>query len=752
MSKKKNKTPAAEKTEETVETVQTAEDGLSAADEPQCEAPDAPPAESEVSTEEPAEENETPEEPEKPEKVPSHKKKSKAGRVILTVLLSLAAVAAMLAAAGAIWANKAFEPVFTEIGEEADLSSLGDTKLKKLFAKVVPGQTVDTSSLGERSVTVKMFGMFDKVIPVTVRDTVPPEFEVKNVELVAGISLEAKDFVFSCEDLTDVTFSFDGNVPSFDKVGDYDVVIRAEDEGGNSAVRDSHLTVSDVSLELNVEFGTDAEGIAEQLKKEHPEFRTADLDLIDAGSVGSCRASALSDDTYYLFNINIRDTTPPKAETHSFDIRLGEKVEKDSFITDVEDKSPVTVTFEKDPVFDKTGTQKLKVTLADDQGNETVCTPELRIHDFTDEVTVEAGVSASALKKELFPNGEDSTLDFELVFEPSALALGENKVKLKGAYNDFEVKVNVKDTFAPTLVLHDVSVLVNQNVTPGMFVSSCADATAVSYAFADSVSSSAGGTFDVKVVAADAAGNKTTRTAKLTVIVDTEPPVIRGLNTLNVTTGENVLLKSGVSATDNVDGEIQFSVDSSALNTSVEGYYTVYYSATDSSGNTAREARTVIVSGIGAETINRLCDNVLQYIVNNSMTDRQKAYAIYNWVTSNFRYSTSTAYLMGQYYKAAYSGFNTHAGNCYIYYAVSSALLTRAGVQNIMIQRNEPSNPHYWSLVNIGGSWYHFDTCPHFAAYPFNSFLRTDAEVRWYSQTQAIGYYNFDSSLYPATP
>ena len=69
-----------------------------------------------------------------------------------------------------------------------------------------------------------------------------------------------------------------------------------------------------------------------------------------------------------------------------------------------------------------------------------------------------------------------------------------------------------------------------------------------------------------------------------------------------------------------------------------------------------------------------------------------------------------------------------------------------------MVQRNDPNKPHYWNLVKVDGNWYHFDTCPHYADYPLTSFLLTDAEVAYYSTYQAVGYYSFDSSLYPATP
>ncbi len=106
---------------------------------------------------------------------------------------------------------------------------------------------------------------------------------------------------------------------------------------------------------------------------------------------------------------------------------------------------------------------------------------------------------------------------------------------------------------------------------------------------------------------------------------------------------------------------------------------------------------------------------------------------------------------MGNYVEGAMSGLKTHAGNCYIYYAVSDVLLNRAGVPSMEVHRNVPGRPHYWNLVMVDGCWYHFDTCPHYQAYPIQSFLLTDAEVAAYSAT-CTDYYSFDTWAYPRTP
>ena len=132
------------------------------------------------------------------------------------------------------------------------------------------------------------------------------------------------------------------------------------------------------------------------------------------------------------------------------------------------------------------------------------------------------------------------------------------------------------------------------------------------------------------------------------------------------------------------------------------------------------------------------------------MTQRQKARAIYDWMTENISY---VAYADKTYWmRAAYHGFTGGKGDCYVYYAMSRILLDCAGIENLEIQRDDPAKPHFWNLVNCGDGWYHFDTCPHYKNYPLESFMLTDAEVRRYSETCVKDYYSFDESLYPATP
>jgi hypothetical protein len=67
--------------------------------------------------------------------------------------------------------------------------------------------------------------------------------------------------------------------------------------------------------------------------------------------------------------------------------------------------------------------------------------------------------------------------------------------------------------------------------------------------------------------------------------IDKVPPVISGVTDKTIIIGEPVLYKDGVSAVDDRDGSLGFTVDVSQVNPVAPGQYTVYYTAADTAGN-----------------------------------------------------------------------------------------------------------------------------------------------------------------------
>lgn len=107
------------------------------------------------------------------------------------------------------------------------------------------------------------------------------------------------------------------------------------------------------------------------------------------------------------------------------------------------------------------------------------------------------------------------------------------------------------------------------------------------------------GTYLVRYIVSDAAGNEATAT-RTVIVEDTAPPVITllGAGTVTVDCGATYT-DAGATATDACDGDVAVVTDASAVNTAVAnpGGYTVTFTATDASGNAATATRTVIVDG-----------------------------------------------------------------------------------------------------------------------------------------------------------
>ncbi len=167
--------------------------------------------------------------------------------------------------------------------------------------------------------------------------------------------------------------------------------------------------------------------------------------------------------------------------------------------------------------------------------------------------------------------------------------------------------VNVVDTTPPVIVVAGANPATAEAGDP--YVDAGASATDnVDGAVAVTVSglpinTSIPATFTVTYTAVDSAGNATSATRTVNV-VDTTPPVIvvAGANPVTAEAGAPYV-DAGASATDNVDGAVAVTASGLPINTSVPATFTVTYTATDSSGNSATATRTVNVVDTTAPTI-----------------------------------------------------------------------------------------------------------------------------------------------------
>ncbi len=355
--------------------------------------------------------------------------------------------------------------------------------------------------------------------------------------------------------------------------------------------------------------------------------------------------------------------------------------------------------------------------------------------------------------------GINGNRDIEFVVPPTRKQLdsvGCHTLRISTKGKERNVLLIIEDTTAPTVTLHPVDIWLGDSVTPEMFVSSADEVSPLVVKFSNGEPNLAlAGQQLVYLEVSDVCGNTAPfAAAHLNIQEDTEPPVISGAKDRTVIIGESVSYKSGVTATDNRDGNVKISVDSSAVDPTKAGKYEVTYTATDNSGNVA--TKTVIFRfGTSDELdvdieLEKQVEKVAKKIFKSGMTDGEKAKAIYDWCRRNIGYSGHAD--KGNWKKAAISGFKKHSGDCYTYFACSKALFEYCGIENIdvvKVRNSSSESRHYWSLVDVGSGYYHFDATPRVGG--FNGFMRTDKQIKNYSSKNKNSH-RFDSSLYPATP
>jgi hypothetical protein len=327
---------------------------------------------------------------------------------------------------------------------------------------------------------------------------------------------------------------------------------------------------------------------------------------------------------------------------------------------------------------------------------------------------------------------------------------GEYKVQIKIGKSVYDSQVNVVDTIAPVAKSVSQKIWVNEEKKADEFVKNIVDATAVNVTFKEKPDFSKAGVQDVFLTLEDTSGNKTELKSKLTITSDTEPPKIEGAHDQLVYIGNSVSYKKGVTVTDNSGKNVNLEIDSDNVNLKQVGEYNVIYNATDSSGNVSTAKIKLSVKEkpstyVDKEIVDELADSILSSILKEDMTLREKARAIYNYTRSHISYINHSD--KSDWVIAAYQGMKSGRGDCFVYYATAQELLTRAGIQNQEIIKINAG--HYWSLVNLGEGWYHYDTTPRITGGEF--FMLTDAQITAYSKKNKNSHV-WDTSKYPATP
>ena len=456
----------------------------------------------------------------------------------------------------------------------------------------------------------------------------------------------------------------------------------------------------------------------------------------------------------YTSELTVSDTTKPSGiPVKRFAVK-GFPLEPGAFVEEIADVSPVSWSFRREVDFSAPGEVTVEIVLEDSSGNSSVVKATLCVLAVREFLEAEAGFQGAALSAQDFfedpqaAEGSDAVLLTEL--SPLLATVGQHTVKIGINGHELETALRVVDTIPPVGYAVDVNSTIGLKLEAADFVRDISDVTDVAVNFAETPDLKKEGRQTVKIELVDEGGNRTGLSAALMLERDEVPPVIGGSLDKIVVIGEAIAYRKDVTVTDNIDETIELSVDSGAVDARTAGSYPVYYSAVDSSGNTAKAEGKLTVVNIDLDGVNSLADQILSQIIKDGMSSREKAKAVYDWVITRIRYVSTGE--KTNVYLGAYNGFKLGQGDCYTFYAASEVLLARLGIENMPVERVPGKDRHYWNLVNLGDGWYHFDACPRKT--PFDGFMFTDSQADGYtkllaSKSSTKTYYVYDKSLYP---
>ncbi len=157
------------------------------------------------------------------------------------------------------------------------------------------------------------------------------------------------------------------------------------------------------------------------------------------------------------------------------------------------------------------------------------------------------------------------------------------------------LEVHIIDSTDPILEVHPLTIYFHEELpTSEQFVSYCEDLSHCSYQ-ALSLEKKAG-TQNVVIIATDDYGNQTTKQTTLTILESVDEIVFEGLNPITIQQGNSANLKTGVHAISKLFGELNFSVDDSAINYQQPGTYDITYTASNSFGNIISRTRKITIN------------------------------------------------------------------------------------------------------------------------------------------------------------
>ena len=348
--------------------------------------------------------------------------------------------------------------------------------------------------------------------------------------------------------------------------------------------------------------------------------------------------------------------------------------------------------------------------------------------------------------------------------------VGEYDVVVEyGKKNSMKIRFKVEDTTAPIGTVKALSAHHAASRLPSAedFFSEISDASDYVAKFKEAPSISGVGDYPIEIILEDAYGNKSAHKATLSVINDTEPPVIYPAEVEGYV-GEGIAYSSAVTVEDNCFG-VELTVDDSKVNLEAAGHYIVTYVATDAAGNRV-EAMVPVVIYEKDQLSSLIASIAAEQKMTKDLSKEELCKLIYKYIndpkatadTARFKYvGHSNDKTRSNWRNEAQLTIKNGQGDCYSYFALAKAFFEYFEIENLDIERSKglTSDTHFWNMVNIGSaadpSWYFFDATRYAGKFTVggdNGCLLTKAQLDAYkaSNSRYDGvYYAFDQSKYP---
>ncbi len=540
-----------------------------------------------------------------------------------------------------------------------------------------------------------------RVVPcwLIVQDTVAPTAVPVTVDFPSGYEPTPDQFISDLKDADRVGVSFAQDY-DFSPAGEQAVVIQLEDGSGNvNEVQATALVRSTVDR-VTMEAGAPTPAVDLFLTEGfHGELLDTITDhMMRTPGEYVLRVQCPENKRIFTTVLAIQDTVAPAATGQLLVLAPGETAAPEAFLTDAADETALQYTFLQTPDPDSREIQNILIRVTDAGGN-TADVPAQVLYSSLGRVTVEAKngllTGADIDRPEAEPEGF------------MANTLGNYPVRVRLTDGVEIALVTVVDTVAPVLTLQEKPFYTRHAYTPEELVN-VTDATSVALSFVQAPDQDSDQPQTFSVQAVDAAGNETTATFPLTLAVDDTPPVLYGVVNRTGYVNEPIAYLAEAYAEDDVDGRVDMTVESGVL-LSRKGKYTVTYTATDRSGNTASKSctYTLVEPTVTDEQVRQMAQAILADIITPDMVTAEKLKAVFDYVRGRVHYTGSSN--KKDWRQEAMRGYEDGRGDCFTVYSLTRALLDELQVPYMSVTRKGSSTHHYWVIVNIGTGWYHFD-------------------------------------------